>query len=154
MSPAGGRRRWWKSNGSNKDSSEALAKPSSDLSEIAVGPCPELPRMPRFDVFKMSVLRIDQEARGDRERRALGLIGQPAEAERAADPHRPAENPGCKFGKAGELRCATAQDHPCPRLCRKGGIREPVPDHFKNLLGAVPDDVRDRGMGHDLREVP
>src|SRR5258708_6059076 len=104
-----------------KDSSEALAKPSSDLSEITVGPCPELPRMPRFDVFKMSVLRIDQEARRDRERRALHLIGQPAETERAADPHRPAENPGGKFGKAGELRRAPAQDHPCPRLCRKGG---------------------------------
>ena len=76
--------------GSETDSSEALAKPSSDLSEIAVSPCPELPRMPRFDVFEMSVLRIDQQTRGNRERRALGLIGQPAKAERAADPDRPA----------------------------------------------------------------
>src|SRR6202011_1449807 len=118
-----------------KNSSEALAKPSSDLSEIAAGPRPKLPRMPRFDVFKMSVLRIDQQARGHRERRALRLIGQAAEAERAADPHRPAENPGCEFGKAGELRRAATQDHACPRLCRKGGIPEPVPDHFKNLLG-------------------
>ena len=50
-----------------KVSSEALAKPSSDLSEIAVGPCPELPRMPRFHMFQMSVLRIDQEPRGNRE---------------------------------------------------------------------------------------
>src|SRR5207302_6800082 len=48
-------------------SSEALAKPSSDLSEITVRPCPELPRMPRFDVFQMSVLRIDEQARGHRE---------------------------------------------------------------------------------------
>ena len=61
-------------------SSEALAKPSSDLSEIAVSPCPELPRMPRFDVFQMSVLRIDQQAGRHRERGALGLVGQPAEA--------------------------------------------------------------------------
>src|SRR4029079_15424978 len=61
-------------------SSEALSKPSSDPSEIAVSPCPELPRMPRFDVFKMSVLRIDQEARGHRERGALGLVGQPGGA--------------------------------------------------------------------------
>src|SRR6204780_1034778 len=53
--------------GLRKRSSEALAKPSSALSEIAVSPCPELPRMPRFDVFKMSVLGIDQEARGKRE---------------------------------------------------------------------------------------
>ena len=53
--------------------------------------------MPRFDVFKMSVLRIDQQARGHRERRALGLVGQPAEAERTADPHRPAEDLGGEF---------------------------------------------------------
>src|SRR5881227_1464897 len=86
-----------------KDSSEALAKPSSDLSEIAVSPCPELPRMPRFDVFKMRVLRIDQQARGHRERSALCLAGQPTEAERAADPHRATENLGCQFCNAGEL---------------------------------------------------
>src|SRR5262245_49982987 len=110
-------------------SSEALAKPSSDLSEIAVSPCPELPRMPRFDVFTMSVLRIDQEACGHRERGALGLVGQPAEAERTADPNRPVENACSEFDGAGQLGCAAAQDNPRPRLCRKGGIREPVPDH-------------------------
>src|SRR4051812_29815024 len=135
-------------------SSEALAKPSSDLSEIAVSPCPELPRMPRFDVFKMSVLRIDQEPGGNRERRALCLAGQPAKAERTADPHRSAENPGCKLGNTGELRSPSAQDHPRPRLCHERGIREAVPDHFKNLLGAVPNDVRNRGSRHDLRRIP
>jgi hypothetical protein len=87
-----GRRPWelveveWVGN----DSSEALAKPSSDLSEIAVSPCPELPRMPRFDVFEMRVLRIDQQTRGNRERRVLGFTGEPAKAERAADAYRPA----------------------------------------------------------------
>src|SRR5258708_25488671 len=95
-------RKLMKVEGDGKDSSEALTKPSSDFSEIAVCPCPELPRMPRFDVFKMSVLRIDQKTGGNRERRALGLAGQPAKAERTADAHRPAENLGCKFGKAGE----------------------------------------------------
>src|SRR5665213_446503 len=117
--------------GCGKDSSEALTKPSSDFSEITVSPCPELPRMPRFDVFKMSVLRIDQEAGGNRERRALRLIGQPAEAERTADPHRAAENAGGKLGEAGELRRAAAQHHPRPRLGCKGGIRQAVPDHLK-----------------------
>src|SRR6185437_611703 len=53
--------------------SEALAKPSSDLSEIAVSPCFELPRMPRFDMFKVSVLRIDQEPRRHGERCVLRL---------------------------------------------------------------------------------
>src|ERR1700726_3059123 len=102
-----------------KDSSEALTQPSSAFSEIAGSPCPELPRMPRFDAFKMSVLRIDQQARGNRERRALCLTGQPAEAERAAEPDRPAENLGGEFGKAGELCRTTAQDNPRLRLCRK-----------------------------------
>src|ERR1700761_2940386 len=96
-----------------KDSSEAFAKPSPDLSEVAVSPCLELPRMPRFDMFEMSVLRIDQQARRDRERRALGLVGQPAEAERAADPHRTAENLGGEFGKTGQLRSSAAEDDPC-----------------------------------------
>src|ERR1700710_1777743 len=95
--------------GLRKKLSEALAKPSSDLSEIAVSPCPELPRMPRFDMFKMSVLRVDQQARRNRERRALGLAGQPSETERAADAHRPGQDLACKFGNAGELRGAAAE---------------------------------------------
>src|SRR4051795_1745782 len=116
-------------------SSEALAKPSSDLSEIAVSPCPELPRMPRFDVFKMSILRINQQARRHRERCALGLVGQPAETERSTDAHRAAEYLGCKFGHASELRSAAAQDYSRLWLCGKRGIRQAVPDHLKYLLG-------------------
>src|SRR4051812_10600316 len=66
--------------GKREKSSEALAQPSSDLPEIAVSPClHELPRMPRFDMFKMSILWIDQEPRRHRERGALGLVGQPSE---------------------------------------------------------------------------
>jgi hypothetical protein len=109
--------------------------------------------MPRFDVFKMSVLRIDQETRGNREGRALRLIRQPAKTERAANTDRPAENLGCKFENAGELRGATAQDNSRLWLCRKGRIRQAVPDHLKNLLGTMPDDARDRGTGHDLRNI-
>ena len=60
--------------GCGKDSSEALAKPSSDLSKIAVSPCLELPRMPRFDVFKMSVLRIDQKARWNRAEEIFEMV--------------------------------------------------------------------------------
>src|SRR5271163_1632755 len=70
-----------------KQPSEALAKPSSDLSEITVSPCSELPRMPRFDMFKMSVLGIDQEPRRDREGRVLGLVRQPPKTQRTADAH-------------------------------------------------------------------
>jgi hypothetical protein len=85
-------------------SSEALAKPSSHLSKIAIRPCLELPRMPRFDVFEMGELRIDQETRGHRERCVLGLVGQAAETKRATDPDRTAEYLGGEIDKTGELR--------------------------------------------------
>src|SRR4029079_2094169 len=91
-------------------SSEALAKPSSDLSEIAVSPCPELPRMPRFDGVQRSLWRKAQQAGGHRERGALGLVGQPAEAERTADPDRPVENAGGEVDRAGQLGRAAAQE--------------------------------------------
>src|ERR1700722_17464642 len=128
-----------------KNQSKAFAKPSPDLSKVAVSPGLELPGMPRFDVFEMGVLRVDQKPGGNRERRALGLVGQPAETERTADPHRTAENLACKFRNTGELGCAAAQHDARPRLCCKGGISQPVPDHLKNLLGALADDVCDRG---------
>src|SRR5258708_24768162 len=104
------------------NSSEAFAKPSPDLSEVAVSPCLELPRMPRFDVFKMSVLRVDQESGGDRERRALGFARQPIKTERTSDPHRPAENLACELHEAGELGCAAAQGNSRPRFGRNGGL--------------------------------
>src|SRR5260370_35131397 len=84
-----------------KGSSEALAKPSSDFSEVTVSPCPKLPRMPRFDMFKMSVLRVDQKSRGNRERRTLRFVGQPAKAERTAYPYRSAAALRSKFREAG-----------------------------------------------------
>src|SRR5438105_15090232 len=136
-----------------KNSLKAFAKPSPDLSEVAVSPSLELPRMPRFDVFEMGVLRVDQQPRGDRERSALGLGGQSAKAERTADPHRPAENLACELHNAGKLGGATAQDNSRPRLCGKGGIGKPVPDHLKNLLGALANDVGDRRARHQLRGV-
>src|SRR4051794_30867930 len=95
--------------GLRKDSSEAFAKPSPDLSEIAVSPCPKLPRMPRFDMFKMSVLRIDQQARRHRKGCALGLAGQPSETKGSPDPHRTFQDLSCQFGNAGQLRGAAAQ---------------------------------------------
>ena len=110
--------------------------------------------MPRFDMLKVGVLGIDQETRGDRERRAFRLIGQPAEAERTADPHRPAEDLGRKLDQADKLRGAAAQHDSRLGFRRKGRIRKPVPDHFKNLLGAMPYNVGDRGAGYNLGSFP
>jgi hypothetical protein len=86
-----------------ENSSEALPEPSSDLSEIAVRPCPDLPRAPRFNMFQMRVLRIHQQPGGNGERSAFGLIGQAAEAERTADADRAAEDASAEFGNASKL---------------------------------------------------
>src|SRR6185437_6962252 len=128
-----------------KQSSEALAKPSSDLSEITVRPCLELPRMPRFDMFEVSVLGVDQQARRRRKGGGLRLVGQPAETERTADTDRPVENLDGEFGDTGELRRTAAQHDPGLRLRREGGILKPVADHLENLLDAMLDDVGNRG---------
>ena len=109
--------------------------------------------MPRFDMFEMGVLRVDQQPRGNREGGALGLVGQAAKTERAADADRAVQDTGGEFDRAGELRGAAREDDPRLRLRCKGGIRQAVPHHLKNLLGAMPDDVCDRGAGHDLRGV-
>ncbi len=101
--------------------------------------------MPRFDMFEVSELRIDQKAAGHRKGRAFRFTGKPAETQGAADPHRPVEDSGGKLERAGELAGAAAQDHTGFRLRCKGRIRKPVPDHLKNLLGTVPDNIRDRG---------
>src|ERR1700760_1324334 len=98
-----------------KDSSEALTKPSTDFSKIAVGPCLQLPRVSRFDMFEVSVLRINQKAGGHRERGAFGLVGKPAEAERAADAHRAVEDSGGEFQRSRELASAPGEDDTCFR---------------------------------------
>src|SRR5262249_4048818 len=72
-------------------SSEALAKPSSDPCDIS-GPCHQLPRMPRFEMFVVCRLGVDKQAGGDAERRTLGRFMQPRDAERTADADRTAQD--------------------------------------------------------------
>src|SRR5436305_1462285 len=110
---------------------EALAKPSSHPREIAVGPRHQLSRAPRFALFEMCHLRIDQEPRGDRECRTLGGFGQAADAQRTADPHLPRENPEGDLGQAGELARSSGQDHARARIRRERRSRKTVADHFQ-----------------------
>ena len=79
-------------------SSEALAKPSSDPSEVAARPCHQLPRLPRFDMFEMRDLRIDQQA-GRRPRRPALLAASGSRPKPSGRPMRtgPAENPRREF---------------------------------------------------------
>src|SRR3984893_2123938 len=68
--------------------SEALAKPSSDPSDVAAGPCRGLPHVARFVVFVMGRLRIDETPRRGGEGWPLGGFRQARNAERTAHPDR------------------------------------------------------------------
>src|SRR5712691_13183294 len=97
------------------ESSEALAKPSSDPCDIAA-PCRRVPRSPRFEMFEMRRLQVDQQTRHDGECRTLGFLGQPGNAERPADPNRTAENLRGEPRQPGELARPAGQDHASTRL--------------------------------------
>src|ERR1700722_18531284 len=106
--------------------SEALAKPSSDPSDVAAGPCRGLPHVTRFVVFVMCRLGIDEKSRRGGEGRPFGGFGQTRNAERTADPDRPAQDLDREFRQSGGLAGAPGQD---PRATRPGGERgggEPV----------------------------
>ena len=61
--------------------SEAFAQPSSDPCHVTARSCHQLPRSPRFEVFKMCRLRVDQQARRHGESRALGRFRQARRAQ-------------------------------------------------------------------------
>jgi len=119
-----------------------------DLSEIAVSPCPELPRMPRFDVLKMGVLGGRPGDRRETANDALfaSLGSRPKPSGRPMRTGRP------RIWVASSKVPVSCEAPPLSTTrafgsAAKGEIREPIPDHFKNLLGAVPNDVRQRGRG-------
>src|SRR6185312_14005325 len=134
------------------ESSEALAKPSSDPCDVAA-PCSRVPRSSRFKMLKMCRLRIDQQSRRDGECRSLRFLGQPADAERPADPHRSAENARGELRKPGELACAARQHHASTRLGRERRDREPVAHHFEDLLDARLDDAGELCPRNEMRSL-
>ena len=100
-----------------------------------------MPRSPRFEMFEMRRLRIDQQAGGDREGRPLGRLRQPGDAERPADADRPVEDARGELRQAGELAGAAGQDDARARLGRERRSREAVAHHFQNFLDARLDDA-------------
>jgi hypothetical protein len=86
--------------------SEAFAQPSSDLRHVAACSRHQMPRSPRFEVFEVRRLRVNQEAGRNREGWALRRIRQTREAERTADANRASENPRCQFRQPDKLRGA------------------------------------------------
>ena len=69
-----------------------------------------MPRSPRFEVFKMRRLRIDQQSGRGREGRAFRRIRQAGKAERTTDANRASENSCCEFWQANQLARAAAED--------------------------------------------
>jgi hypothetical protein len=85
-----------------------------------------MPRSPRFEMFEMRCLRIDQKPRGNREGRSLGRVRQTRHAERTPDAHRPTENAPGEFRQPGELAGAAGQNDLRARLGLKRRGRKSV----------------------------
>src|SRR5258708_28936395 len=100
------------------ESSEALAKPSSDPCDVAA-PCGRVPRSSRFKMLKMCRLRIDQQSRRDVKRRSLRFFGKSPDAERPADPHRAAENARGARRKPVQLACPPRKHQRATRTGRE-----------------------------------
>src|SRR5215468_2543390 len=92
------------------ESSEALAKPSSDPCDIAAACC-LVPRSPRFEMLEMCRLWVDQQSGRDRKGRSFRFLRQAGDAERAADPHWTAQHLRGQAGEPGELARSAGQHH-------------------------------------------
>src|SRR5262245_7727605 len=132
---------------------EALAKPSSHPREITFRPGHELSRAPRFELFEMRHLGVDQEPGRDRECRTFGSLGQSRDAERPAHAHPARENARGGLGQPRELARAAGQHHARTRIRRKRRGGEPVAHHFQNFLDAGADDAHEGGAGDDVRRL-
>src|SRR3972149_5784021 len=96
--------------------SEAFAQPSSDPCHVTARSCHQLPRSPRFEVFKMRRLRVDQEACRHGECRPLGRLRQAGKAKRSSDTHGTLQDSRRQIGDAGQLAGAAGQHHARARL--------------------------------------
>src|SRR5207247_6868574 len=115
------------------ESSEALAKPSSDPCDIAA-PCCRVPRSPRFEMLKLRRLWIDQQPRRDGKCRPLRFLRQSGNAERSPDPHWATQNLRGELGHAGELARPAGEHHASTRLGRERRRREAIAHHFQYFL--------------------
>src|SRR5262245_26663734 len=128
--------------------SETFAQPSSDPGHVAPRPCPVLPRMPRFEVFEVCRLGIDQKPSESREGRRLGDVRKAGDAERTPERHRTAEDMRGEIRQTGELAAAAGQHNAPARLGRERRNRQSIANHFENFLDPRPDDLR-QGRARD-----
>src|SRR5262249_6891167 len=134
------------------ESSEALAKPSSDPCDIAA-PCCRVPRSPRFEMLKMRRLRIDQQSRRDGKCGPLCFLRQSGHAERSPDPHRTAQNLRGELGHAGELARSAGEHHAPAWLGRERRRREAIAHHFQYFLDAWLDDAGEACTRNEMRRL-
>src|SRR5215831_8992298 len=134
------------------ESSEALAKPSSDPCDIAT-PCRHVPRSPRFEMLEMRRLRIDQQSRGDSECSSLCLLRQSGDAEWPSHSHRTAQDLRGQFGYTGELARSSGQYDAPARLGRERRCRQAIAHHFEYFLDARLDDAGEACARHKMRRL-
>ena len=99
-------------------------------------------------------MRVDQQPRCDGKRRSLRFLGQPADAERAADPHRTAENLRGEPGEPVELARPAGEHHASARLGRERRCRQAIAHQLQYLLDARLDDAHEVRARDELRRLP
>src|SRR5215469_2455285 len=107
--------------------------------------------MPRFKMFEMRRLWVDEQARRDRKGRSLGRIRSAGDPQRAPKPYWAAEQPGRQFRQSVELAGSAGQDHVTAPVGRDRACGQAVTDHFKDFLDPWSDDVHYRRPRYELR---
>src|SRR5439155_21169235 len=116
--------------GASKELSEQPAKPARDADE-----CSRSDRRIRLIAVRVAV-RVQRQPDAGRERRAVHVIGQTADAGRAATANRQIENLLGDLGHAVEDRAAAGQHNSRVQAPFIAGAADLVPDEMKDFLGA------------------
>src|SRR6516162_10124523 len=133
--------------------SETLAKPTSDAGEVAARTCLGVAPTPRFEMFEMRRLGVDQQPCRHGEGCALGGVREAGDAKRPADAHRAAEHARGKVRQAGELARAAGQHHMAAAFGSERRRGETIAHHFENLFDARLDDLIQCRARHELSLV-
>ena len=102
-------------------------------------------------MFEMRRLRVDKQARRNREGGPLNRIRRTGNAERTSEPHRASDQPGRQFRQPVELAGATSENHVPPPIAHDRACGQTVAHHFKNFLDAWFDDAHQSRARHQLR---
>ena len=134
--------------------SEAFAQPSSDPCHVAARSCHQLPRSPRFEVFEMRRLRVDQAGPPPPRRPAPW----PLPASRRAPAGGRYARDACRMRAARSAMPVSWLAPPvsttrAARLGRERRRGETVAHHFQDFLDPRLDDAHQRRPRDELRRL-